>query len=106
MEISESEADLKLARWKRDSLNVLAQVRIGAFSVSVSGAKVFGSQADRLVLKLPTGTMQIPLPEETKFESETVEHDSLTINFSKNGSCYLQATPVPDPEWPNEIGHK
>ncbi len=103
MEISEAEANLKLARWKRDSLKVLAQVRIGAFSVSASAAHVVGSQADRLVLKLPTGIMMIPLPEETKFESETVEHDSLTINFSKNGSCYLQATQAPDPEWPKEI---
>src|SRR5689334_4457403 len=89
MEISEADANLKLARWERDSPNLIVQITIGGFTVLMSAAKLVPGLADRIMLRLPTGTIMIPLSGAT-FESKTVAQDSLTINLSKGGSCFLQ----------------
>jgi hypothetical protein len=103
MQIPEANANLKLGRWQTSSLRLVVQITIGSVSVSLSAAKLIGNLEDRLVLKIPTGQIMIPLSGAT-FEEETIESDSLTINFPTGGSCYLQASESSDPEWPKIIG--
>lgn len=104
MRIPEDKGNLKLDRWHENSTRLILQITIeGALSCSTS-ATIVGFVGHLLILQVSNCKLQlnIDLPGAT-FDEETIEADTLTINFRSSGSCFLQASEAADPEWPAVI---
>lgn len=101
LRIPEDKGKLKLNRWYDNSTRLIVQITIEGALSCLTSATILAFVGHLLILQLANCKWQlmIDLPGAT-FDEETIESDSLTINFRSGGSCLLQASEAPDPEWP------
>lgn len=101
MSIPEDKGELKLNRWFENSTRLIAQITIDGALSCLFSATILTFLDRRMVLQLANCKFifNIDLAGAT-FDDDTIEADSLTINFRAGGSCFLQASEAPDPDWP------
>lgn len=104
MRIPPDKGNLKLNRWYEDSTRLIVQVTIEGALSCLTSATIFGFVGHLMILQIANCKLQLKIDlSGATFDEETIEADSLTINFRSGGSCFLQASEGADPEWPAVI---